>query len=220
MSTVNLSKQTVNLSKNQVVNLSKQSNGLGKVMVGLGWDEANKNTGGFFSKLFGGNTRGTSNYNFDLDAWVVPFESGKRPSLEDIVYFGRLDKFENGKNVIHHCGDNLTGKGDGDDEQIIIDLSSLPNKYTSVLIGITIYKGDVKNQTFGDIKNVFVRTVDMKDNFEMCRYEGLDIDNYKDCYTFIAGELFKENNEWQFRALGYGTRDTSISIAVTSYGLK
>lgn len=224
MNTVNLAKQTVNLSKKQTVNLSKQSdNGLTRVMIALGWDEADKSPvsgGGFFSRLFGGGSsdqRGHSNYDFDLDAWVAPMKNGKNINIEDIIYFGRKDWLHKGMNIIHHCGDNLTGAGDGDDEQIIIDLANMPSEYDQVLVAVTIYKGNERRQTFGDIKNIFVRAVDEKTGFEMCRYSDSNLAEYKDCYTFIVGVLFKENNEWKFRADGYGTKDTSISYAASKY---
>lgn len=213
MSTVNLSKQTVNLSKGQIINLSKQSNGLNKVMVALGWDEASKSRDGkgFLGRLFSSEPTG----EYDLDAWIAFKEKGSAARFRNVVYYGRLEMSSKGKDVAIHHGDNLTGTGDGDDEQISITLANVPEEFDEIIVGVTIYKGYERNQTFKNIKNMFVRVVDENNNFEICRYSDDISDQYSNCYTFIVGKLYKESNgEWNFKSEGYGTKDDSISNAV------
>ena len=233
MGAVNLTKQTVNLTKNQVVNLSKQSEGLKKIMIALGWDE---NTGGyktvtetvqpgFFGKLFGAQARTVekrvpiprSGYDYDLDAWVGFMKNGEVRSTDDVCYYGRLNMSNINGQFAHHHGDNLTGAGDGDDEQITIDLDKIPDKYNGMVVGVTIYQGKSRNQKFGDISNLFVRVVDQADNFEICRYADSISDEYSKCLTFIVGKLYKDKGEWQFKSAGYGTKDDSISDAIRNY---
>jgi len=233
MATVNLSKQTINLSKKEVVNLSKQAEGLKKVMVGLGWDEAEDGyqeirtvkEPGFIGKLFGAKpveevkrVKVSKTYDFDLDAWVGFLKDGKiDPSEEGKVFYGRRDAYNKGITWVHHHGDNLTGEGEGDDEQITIDLSNIPDKYNGIAVMVTIYQAKQRKQAFGDIKNFFVRVVDERDDFEICRYADSVAQEYKDCYTFVVGKLYKDKGEWQFKSEGYGTKDGSISDAVQHY---
>lgn len=232
MGTVNLSKVTVNLTKGDVVNLSKQSAGLKKVIVALGWDENKGKTRtvtetvqpGLLGRLFGAQPKEvtrkveTSQYDFDLDAWVCLLKDGNVAPGESIVYYGYKDaRDNNGNTFIHHCGDNLTGEGEGDDEQIIINLDKIPSDYNGIVVGVTIYKGYSRDQTFGDIDNMFVRVVDTNDNFEICRYSDSIAQEYKNCYTFIAGKLYKDKGEWHFKSAGYGTQDKSIESAVHNY---
>ena len=227
---INLSKQTINLSKSQVINLSKQAEGLNDVMIALGWQE---NQGGYtdverlinpglIGKFFGVQPKVVTQriynkqYEYDLDAWVVFMENNK-PVSGAILYYGNKDMYNNGNAFAHHCGDDLVGGGKGDNEQIHLNLDKIPNKYDGVLIAVTIYKGRERNQQFKDIKDMFVRVVDRKDNFEICRYEDSIAQEYDDCTTFIVGRLYKECGEWQFIADGYGTRDASITDAIKNY---
>lgn len=234
MATVDLSKKTVNLSKGELVNLSKQSEGLKKIMVGLGWDPAEGTytevytehvKPGFFGKLFGVKerdvertvTRSIGSDTIDCDAWLALLEGGKLTNSTDIIYYGHRDMVFNGNNVVHHHGDNLTGEGDGDDEQITINLDKLPSRYDSIVVGVTIYRGAEKHQSFGCIKNTFIRIVDEKDNFEICRFNQADMAEDDDSITFIAGKLYKDKGEWQFKAIGKGTKDKDIQSAAKHY---
>ena len=238
MATVNLSKQTVNLSKSQVINLSKSSEGLKQVMIGLGWSEAQAKRvtrtvtqtiqPGFFGKLFGAQPKtitreevvsSGNGFEYDLDAWVAFMQNGKIRTFDDVCYYGRKDMFSNNGRFIHHCGDDLTGGGDinADNEQIFIDLDKIPDKYNGAVIGITIYQGKMRGQKLGDIQNTFVRVVDTKDNFEICRYAEGIADTYDNCITFLVGKLYKDKGEWHFKADGVGTRDGNISEAVANY---
>ena len=230
---INLSKQTINLTKSEVINLSKQSEGLSDVMIALGWQENQAKftdvqrviEPGFLGKLFGMQARVETHrvyenkkYEYDLDAWVV-FMDNNKPVSGAVLYYGNKDMYSNGVQFAHHCGDDLVGGGKGDNEQIVLKLDNIPAKYNGVLIGVTIYKGYSRAQTFKDIKDMFVRVVDKKDNFEICRYEDSISQDYDDCVTFIVGRLYREYGEWQFKAEGYGTRDGSINEAVHNYNV-
>lgn len=244
MEAINLSKATVNLSKNQVINLSKTSEGLSKIMIGLGWDPVDKSTQqyrevsrvvkpGFIGRLFGAQERTVvdripvnSNVDdIDLDAWVQLLEgegSGARlNSTHDIVYYGQLKYYNNeGDLVIRHYGDDLTGASaatNKDCEQISIDLDKVPAKFSEILISVTIYKGWERNQTFDIVKNNFIRVVDTRDNFEMCRFNQADMSESQGAYTFVAGRLYKEKNEWQFEAIGKCTKHKSIQDLANEY---
>jgi stress response protein SCP2 len=236
MATVDLSKKTVNLSKGEKINLSKSNeSGLKSVMIGLGWDPAENGfierevtkEPGFIGKLFGAKpttvterVRAKSVGDIDCDAWLALLKDGKLADSKDIIYYGKKELTENGNTVIKHHGDNLTGEGDGDDEEITIDLSQLPNRYNGIIIGVTIYQGKQRHQSFGIIKNTFVRVVDEKDNFEICRFDQGQMADNKDSLTFIAGKLYKDKGEWQFEAVGKCTMDETISEAASHYMYK
>ena len=149
---------SVNLQKGQKVDLTKGNSGLRRVMAGLGWDAAGQ-TGGFF----GGRTQ-----NIDCDAIAFLLNSdGKLESSADVVFFNNLRHMSG---CVLHQGDNLTGEGEGDDEQIMVDLANLPAKYERVVILVSIYKATDKGQHFGMIKNAFIRLVDADRNNEICIY--------------------------------------------------
>ena len=122
---------SVNLQKGQRVSLSKDREGLSKIMVGLGWDAAEVKKHGLFG--FGGG----STHNIDCDASVILLKNGRLESSKDVVYFGNL---KHASGAVKHMGDNLTGDGDGDDEQIMIDLSKLPPEYDRLVITVNIYQ--------------------------------------------------------------------------------
>lgn len=238
MSTVDLSKKTVNLSKGDKINLSKSAEGLANIMVGLGWDPADNSVieqvtevikPGFLGKLFGATERTVTRNvvrhsgnadTIDCDAWLALLQGGKLVSDDDIIYYGRKEFYNKDSRVVHHHGDNLTGEGEGDDEQITISLKKLPEKYDSIVIGVTIYRGAEKRQSFGSIKNTFIRVVDERDGFEICRFDQSEVAENKDAITFIAGKLYKDKGEWQFTAIGKGTKDKSISEAASHYKYK
>lgn len=207
---VNINKTTVNLAKSQSVNLSKDYGGLDEIHIGLGWDPVEnkpRGKGGFLSKLFGGSDNSSSNSaDIDLDGWAAMY--GEVGENLGTVYYGNKN-YLNGT-ILHH-GDNLTGEGEGDDEVISIKLSRIPAEVKRVLIGITIFSGTTRNQQFGDIQNMFIRLVDMRDGFEICRYQGADFE--KSHRTFYAGVFTRENNEWSFNAIGISNPTDKIEIA-------
>ena len=191
---------SVNLQKGQRVSLSKDREGLSKIMVGLGWDAAEVKKHGLFG--FGGG----STHNIDCDASVILLKNGRLESSKDVVYFGNL---KHASGAVKHMGDNLTGDGDGDDEQIMIDLSKLPPEYDRLVIALNIYQAAQRHQHFGMIKNAFCRLVDERRHEEMCRYNLTD--SYPNQTAMIFGEIYREGSEWKFNAIGQGTKDNSIN---------
>jgi stress response protein SCP2 len=200
---------SISLQKGQKVSLSKESAGLGKVVVGLGWDEAPRSSGGgLFGALFGGG----GNQNIDCDASAILLQDGKCRGKGDIVYFGNL---KHSSGTVQHMGDNLTGAGDGDDEQIVIDLASIPAKYDRIVIVVNIYQAVQRHQHFGMIRNAFARIVDARNNQELCKYNLTE--DYSGQLSLIFGEVYRHNGEWKFNAIGQGTQDPGIGDLVKRY---
>lgn len=198
---------SISLQKGQKVNLSKDNAGLAKVIVGLGWDEAKPSGGGgggFFATLFGGGAA-TTHQAIDCDASAIMLKNGKFVDRTDLVYFGNL-KHKSG--TVNHMGDNLTGEGEGDDEQIVIDLSRVPAEYDKIVIVVNIYQAVQRKQHFGMIENAFIRLVDARNNKEMCKYNLTE--NYSGMTAMIFGEIYRHNGEWKFNAMGNGTTDPGI----------
>lgn len=189
----------VNLQKGQKINLKKADGSkLSKMMVGLGWDAAEQK-GGFLSSIFG------SSKNIDCDASVFVCKDGKLRDKDDIVYFGNLN---HGSGAVKHMGDNLTGDGEGDDEQIFVNLDKIPESYDRLVFVVNIYQAVERKQHFGMIKNAFIRIVDSDSNTELCRYNLSD--DYEGMLAMVAGEVYKKNGEWKFNAVGNGTKDPGL----------
>lgn len=197
---------SISLKKGQKVSLTKESAGLSNVLVGLGWD-AVENKKGFLASLFG-----TQAAAIDCDATAILLKDGKFCDKNDVVYFGNL---EHKSGTIRHMGDNLTGDGEGDDEQILIDLSKVPAEYDRIVIVVNIYDCVKRKQEFGMIKNAFIRIVDGKSNREMCKYDLSE--DYSGMTAMIFGEIYRHNGEWKFNAIGQGTKDTNISQLCRRY---
>lgn len=192
---------SISLTKGQKISLSKEVNGLRKVTVGLGWDVAEQKKG-----LFGG----SYTPNIDCDASAISLNAnGKK---RDVAFYG-CRSIES-RAIIHH-GDNLTGAGDGDDEQITVDLASMPNDVDKVVFVVNIFSCVSRKQHFGMIKNAFIRLVDESTGKEICKYNLSD--DYKNKTSMIFGELYKHNGEWKFNAIGQGTDDTSVEQLVNRY---
>lgn len=200
---------SVSLQKGQKVSLSKGNDGLSTVVVGLGWDEApgSTNGGGLLGKLFGG-----GNQPIDCDASAFLLQDGKLKDGKDIVYFGNLT---HSSGTVRHMGDNLTGEGEGDDEQIVIDLQSVPSQYDKIVIVVNIYAAVSRKQHFGMIQNAFVRIVDQKKNAELYKYNLTE--NYSGMLAMIFGEIYRHNGEWKFAAIGQGTSDPGINELAQRY---
>ena len=178
----------VNLQKGQKVDLKKSDgSNLKRVIVGLGWDMTDEG------------------HSIDCDASAFACKGGKLVSTSDVVYFGHLQHQSGG---IIHTGDNLTGEGDGDDEQIIVDFSKLPNDYDKIIFVVNIYKSTQRKQQFGMIQNAFIRIVDAETNAELCKYNLTE--NYDGMTAMIFGEIYLRNGQWKFNAIGQGTKDSSI----------
>ena len=196
----------VNLQKGQKIDLTKGNPGLKHVMVGLGWDEAKK-SGGLLGALFGGNQ------NIDCDASAMLLDAnGKLAANNDVVYFGNLVHFTK---TVKHMGDNLTGAGEGDDEQIFVDLASIPQTYSKIVFVVNIYEAMARNQHFGMIQNAFIRLVDSDRKAEICRYNLSE--NYNGMTAMIFGEIYRHNGEWKFSAIGQATTDNSIGDLAKRY---
>lgn len=199
---------SVSLQKGQKISLSKGNDKLEKVIVGLGWDEIEKaRTGGLLSSLFS-----VSQAAIDCDASAFLLHDGKIIKNEDIVYFGNL-KHVSG--TVQHLGDNLTGAGDGDDEQIVVDLSKVPADYDRIVFVVNIYQASQRKQHFGMIQNAFIRIVDNKNGQELCKYNLSE--NYDGMTAVIFGEVYRHNGEWKFNAIGQGTKDNSVSDLAKRY---
>ena len=192
---------SISLQKGQKVSLSKDNAGLAKVIVGLGWDEVKSSSGGgLFSSLFKAQPK-----PIDCDASAIMLKNGKFVDQKDLVYYGNL-RHKSG--TVNHQGDNLTGGGEGDDEQIIIDLSKVPQEYDKIVIVVNIYQAVQRNQHFGLIENAFIRLVDARNNKEMCKYNLTD--DYSGMTAMIFGEVYRHNGEWKFSAIGQGTKDPGL----------
>lgn len=192
---------SISLSKGEKISLSKEVAGLSKVVVGLGWDVAEQKKG-----LFGA----THTPNIDCDASAITL--GTDGKARNVAYYG-CKHIENSA-IIHH-GDNLTGAGDGDDEQITIDLASMPSSVDKVVFVVNIFACQSRKQHFGMIKNAFIRLVDKSTGKEICKYNLSD--DYKNKTAMIFGEVYKHNGEWKFNAIGQGTTDVSVEALVRKY---
>ena len=188
----------VNLQKGQKVSLSKSAPGLTKVVVGLGWDVNQFDTGG----------------DFDLDAAAFLLgDSGKAASSSDFVFYGNLKHSSGG---VEHLGDNLTGAGDGDDEQIKVDLAKLPPSAAHVAFTATIYDAEARRQNFGMVNNAFIRIYNEATGEELLRYdlgEDFSIET-----AVVFGELYRNNGEWKFNAIGSGYQG-GLAALCANYGV-
>lgn len=195
---------SISLKKGQKITLTKDDGAsLRRVMVGLGWDEAEQKPIGGIRGLFGGKP---SPIDCDASA-ILCGENGKtitRDGLESCVYFGRLS---HPSGSVVHQGDNLTGEGDGDDEQIMVDLERVPANVCRIVIVVNIYDAEKRNQHFGMIDNAFIRLVNLSDNTEFCRYDLSE--NYNNMTGMIVGEIVREGDKWKFNAIGEAVKQAS-----------
>lgn len=197
----------VNLVKGQKIDLTKGNAGLNQIMVGLGWEPVSGGKG-LLSALFGGGQK-----DFDCDAAVIMLSEGdKLASNKDVVYFGNLT---HQSNSVCHRGDNLTGDGAGDDEQIFIDLKNVPSHIQRLIFVVNIYDCINRKQDFGMIKNAFIRVVDNATKQEMLRFNLTD--NYQGYTALEVGEVYRHNGEWKFASVGNGTKDISLKQMVERY---
>ncbi|RSD26288.1 TerD family protein [Mesobacillus subterraneus] len=200
----------ISLQKGQRVDLTKGNPGLSKIMVGLGWDPVQKSGGG---GLFGGLFGGGGGANIDCDASVIMLGANdKLQSNNDVVYFGNL-KSRDGS--VTHTGDNLTGDGDGDDEQVYIELSRVPANIEKLVFVVNIYDAVKRKQHFGMIRNAFIRVVNPSNNQELIKYNLTE--DYSGKTSLLVGEIYRNNNEWKFAAVGTGTNAPGLSEVVRSY---
>ncbi|MEU5161430.1 TerD family protein [Streptomyces sp. NPDC020875] len=173
----------VSLSKGGNVSLTKAAPGLTAVTVGLGWD-----------------VRTTTGTDFDLDASaLLTNDQGKVAVDGNFVFFNNL-KSPDGS--VEHTGDNLTGEGEGDDEQIKVNLAGVPAEVDKIVFPVSIYDAENRQQSFGQVRNAFIRVVNQADNNELARYDLTEDASTETAMVF--GELYRNGAEWKFRAIGQG----------------
>lgn len=177
----------VSLQKGQKISLEKEAGGtLSQVKMGLGWDTANKSSGGFLGGLFGGG-KGNS---VDLDASVVLFNTNKQPI--DVVYFGQLQSKDG---TIVHTGDNRTGAGEGDDEVINVDLARIPADVQALVFTVNSFTG----QSFESVANAYCRILNGANNSEIARY---NLSAQGSHTAMILAKVYRHNGEWKMHAIG------------------
>lgn len=200
---------SINLQKGQKINLSKESHGgLNKVMVGLGWDEVPQKRGFFAPKP----------QDIDCDAFAIllGYDGKLLNHATDLkqctVFFNNLT-WPGGS--IQHMGDNLTGAGDGDDEQIFVDLQRVPREVGTIVFAVNIYKALERNQHFGMIRNAFIRVVDHERNIELCKFNLNE--NYNNMTALVAGALMRTDSGWEFITDGNAARVESLVNVVAAF---
>ena len=174
----------VNLVKGQKVSLTKDNAGLRSLVVGLGWDVNMYDSGA----------------DFDLDASVFLLgDNGKVLSDDDFVFYGNQ---QHKSGAVTSTGDNRTGEGEGDDEQILVDLSKIPAQYSHLMFTVTIYDAETRRQNFGMVNNSFIRVVNQDTGEELVRYDlGED---YSIETAVVVAEIYRNGAEWKFAAIGSG----------------
>jgi tellurium resistance protein TerD len=188
----------LSLQKGEKVDLTKGNPGLKKLVVGLGWD-TNKYDGG---------------QEFDLDASAFLLgENGKVSGEADFVFYNQP---KHSSSSVWSTGDNRTGEGEGDDEQIKVDLSLVPASVQKIAFTVTIHDAETRKQNFGQVSNAFIRIVDETSNNEIMRYDlGED---YSVETAVIVAELYRNGAEWKFNAIGSGFKGGLKALA-NNYGL-
>ncbi|MBN1174114.1 MAG: TerD family protein [Micromonosporaceae bacterium] len=187
----------ISLSKGGNVSLTKQAPGLSAVTVGLGWD-----------------VRTTTGTDFDLDASAIACgTSGKALSDKHFIFFNNLTSPDG---AIQHLGDNLTGAGEGDDEQINVALATTPAECDKIAFVVSIYEGTDRGQSFGQVSNAFIRVVNQADGVELARYDLSEDASTETAMVF--GELYRKDTEWKFRAVGQG-HAVGLSGIARDYGV-
>ena len=181
----------LNLSKGQKIDLTKTAPGLVLLACGLGWDVNQGNAGAF-----------------DLDAMALALDTNGKlyKGTDGLLYYGLATTsgapFECLGGALKHTGDNLTGQGDGDDETIHIDLSKVPADVNSVNILVSIFDAKSRAQTFGMVRNCFIRCYDVNTKQELARYDLQE--DYGSFSNVVFGKVYRHNGEWKFEAIGEG----------------
>jgi tellurium resistance protein TerD len=188
---------SVSLSKGGNVSLTKEAPGLTAVLVGLGWD-----------------ARTTTGTDFDLDASALMVgTSGKILSDAHFIFFNNL-KSPDGS--VEHTGDNLTGEGEGDDEVIKVNLAGVPAEADKIVVTVSIYDAEARQQSFGQVRNAYIRVVNQADNNELTRYDLSEDASTETAMVF--GELYRNGTDWKFRAVGQGY-STGLAGIARDYGV-
>ncbi|SDO81286.1 Stress response protein SCP2 [Paenibacillus sp. yr247] len=197
---------TINLVKGQKIDLTKGNAGLTKVIVGLGWDPAVVEKKGFFGSK-------KTTVEIDCDASVILLdENGKLTKEKNVVYFANLQSPDGS---VVHSGDNRTGEGEGDDEQVSVNLGQVPADVSKIIFVVNIYDCVNRKQDFGLIQSAYIRIVNDSNNQELVKFNLSEI--YSGKTSLIAGEIYRHNGEWKFSAIGEGSTDTTIGQLVKRY---
>jgi tellurium resistance protein TerD len=174
---------SVSLTKGGNVSLTKEAPGLTNVIVGLGWD-----------------VRSTTGTDFDLDASaIIVGADGKVLSDKHFIFFNNL---VNPDGTVEHTGDNLTGEGEGDDEQVKVNLAGMAGETDKIVFTVSIYDADSRSQSFGQVRNAFIRVVNAADSKEIARYDLSEDASTETAMVF--GEVYRSGGDWKFRAVGQG----------------
>ncbi|MFJ1696064.1 TerD family protein [Streptomyces sp. NPDC088252] len=187
----------VSLAKGQNVVLNQDGTPLADVTVGLGWD-----------------ARPVGGTDFDLDASaIICGPDQKVVSDRHFVFYNNLTSPDG---AVRHTGDNTTGEGDGDDEQLLVDLDRLDEKTGQIVFTVSIHDAQNRGQNFGQVEDAYIRVLDNLTGREMCRYE-LSYDAAGET-AMVFGALYRRGGEWKFRAIGQGYASGLAGIAV-DYGV-
>ena len=182
----------VSLSKGGNVSLTKEAPGLTAVIVGLGWD-----------------VRTTTGTDYDLDASALLLDtSGKVLSDRHFVFYNNLRSPDGS---VEHTGDNLTGEGEGDDESIKVNLAGVPGDIDRIVFPVSIHEANARGQSFGQVRNAFIRVVNQANSQEIARYDLSEDASTETAMVF--GELYRHSGEWKFRAVGQGYASGLAGIA-------
>lgn len=188
----------ITLKKGEKINLTKGNPGLKNIKLGLGWDINSFDSG----------------YDYDLDVSIFMVgESGRVERDEDFVFYNNLKHISG---AVEHLGDNRTGEGDGDDEEILVDLKLMPNHIQKIAVAVTIYEAKERRQNLGQVSNSYIRVLSSENEEEILRYdlgEEFSIET-----AIVACELYKYNGEWKFSAVGSGF-EGGLEALCKNYGL-
>lgn len=211
---------TINIQKGQKIELSKCHEGLNNILVGLGWDPVKRPNESpvknFLSKFFSGNSQLDMEevvHEIDCDAFAIMLDENYKIKNRDyLIYYGNLA--EPGGSV-RHMGDNTTGEGEGDDEEIRIALSKVPSDVQHIVFAVTVYDCEDKKQDFGLIKGAFIRVVDDSNGKELLKYNLSE--RFEGKTAIIIGEVYRRGQGWKFAAIGESTADKSIGELIKRY---
>ena len=188
----------ITLKKGQKIDLTKGNPGLKNIKLGLGWDTNSFDSG----------------YDYDLDVSIFMVGESQRVERdEDFIFYNNLKHISG---CIEHLGDNRTGEGDGDDEEIVADLSLVPKHIQKMAVAVTIHEAKERRQNFGQVSNSYVRVINAENESEILRYdlgEEFSIET-----AIVVCELYKYNGEWKFSAVGSGFEGGLESLC-RNYGL-
>lgn len=188
---------SLTLGKGSNLSLSKADPRLQRAMIGLGWDP-----------------RSTAGDQFDLDASAILLTAaGKVRSNDDFIFYNQLSSADG---AIQHQGDNRTGEGEGDDEQILIDLTAVSPEIEKIVIVVSIDDAEARRQNFGQIRDAFCRVVNEDTDNEIVRYDLTEDAAAETCMIF--SEIYRHNGDWKFRAVGQGYA-TGLRGIATDFGI-